>query len=67
MKNHKMQASKRVVLAAWGSHGDILPFVGLGKQLLALGHRPVLAASSHYQSLARDHGLDFAPSEGTPA
>jgi rhamnosyltransferase subunit B len=61
MKNNQAQESKRIVLAAWGSHGDVLPFVGLGKQLLALGHRPVLAASTHYQALALEHGLAFAP------
>lgn len=61
MKNHQAQASKRIVLAAWGSHGDVLPFVGLGKQLRALGHQPVLAASTHYQALAQAHGLAFAP------
>lgn len=61
MNKIQAQASKRIVLAAWGSHGDVLPFVGLGKQLRALGHQPVLAASTHYQSLAQAHGLAFAP------
>ena len=51
----------RVVLTSYGTHGDILPFVGIGKELLALGHEPVLAASTYFEPLARAHGLAFAP------
>lgn len=52
---------KRIVLTSFGTHGDIIPFVGIGKHLLTLGHRPVLAASSYFEPLARAHGLEFAP------
>lgn len=51
----------RVVLTSYGTHGDILPFVGIGKELIDLGHQAVLAASSYYEPLARAHGLEFAP------
>lgn len=51
----------RVVLTSYGTHGDILPFVGIGKELQTLGHQAVLAASSYYEPLARAHGLEFAP------
>lgn len=51
----------RVVLTSYGTHGDILPFVGIGKELIAQGHQAVLAASSYYEPLARLHGLEFAP------
>ncbi|MES2091568.1 MAG: glycosyltransferase [Pseudomonadota bacterium] len=53
--------SKRIVLATFGTHGDVLPFVGLAKQLQARGHRPVIATSSLYESLLREHGVEFAP------
>jgi rhamnosyltransferase subunit B len=53
--------SLRVVLSTRGTLGDIAPFLGLAKQLKALGHRPVLAACRSHEKLAREHGIDFAP------
>ncbi len=54
-------SGKKVVLATRGTFGDAIPFVGIGKQLLAMGHRPVLASAREYEPLAREHGLDWAP------
>lgn len=51
----------RCLLASIGTDGDIFPHLGLGKELLARGHAVVLAASGHYEPLARAHGLDFHP------
>jgi len=56
-----MSLARKIVLTSRGSHGDILPFVGLAKQLKALGHQPVLAACRSYEPLARAHGVAFAP------
>lgn len=56
-----MSLARKIVLTSRGSHGDVLPFVGLAKQLKALGHQPVLAACRSYEPLARAHGVDFAP------
>ncbi len=53
--------SKRIVLTTFGTHGDIVPFIGIAKQLQALGHRPVLATSSFFAPLAAEHGIDFSP------
>lgn len=52
---------KKVVLVTRGTFGDAIPFVGIGKQLLAMGHRPVLCCAREYEALARAHGLDWAP------
>lgn len=57
----QMHTSKRIVLNTFGTHGDILPFVGIAKQLQALGHRPVIATSTLYEPLMRSHGVDFLP------
>jgi len=51
----------RCLLASIGTDGDIFPYVGLGKRLLARGHGVVLAASAHYEPLARAHGFEFHP------
>ncbi len=52
---------KHIVLTTFGTHGDIVPFIGIAKQLQALGHRPVLATSSFFAPLAAQHGVEFHP------
>ena len=49
----------RIVLTAWGSYGDINPYVGLALELKARGHEPVLAAPAYYRSLAEREGIAF--------
>ena len=50
-----------VLLVSWGSFGDINPFIGLGRQLRARGHRTTLIANQYFEPIARSEGLDFAP------
>jgi UDP:flavonoid glycosyltransferase YjiC (YdhE family) len=50
-----------VVLVSIGTDGDIFPYVGLGAALQARGHRITLAASEHYEPLARRYGFAFHP------
>jgi rhamnosyltransferase subunit B len=52
---------KKVVLATRGTFGDVIPFVGIGKQLKALGHHVVICSAREYEALVREHGLDWAP------
>jgi len=49
----------RVILASVGTDGDVFPYVGLGAELRSRGHQVILAASAHYESLARVHGFSF--------
>jgi len=42
--------SKRVVIATFGSFGDVNPYVGLALGLKQRGHRPVLATAEFYRS-----------------
>ncbi|OYV89117.1 MAG: hypothetical protein B7Z73_07195 [Planctomycetia bacterium 21-64-5] len=51
----------RILLVAVGSAGDVHPFVGLGLQLAARGHRVTLLASGYFEKLARQVGFDFVP------
>ena len=47
----------RIVLASWGSYGDVNPYVGLALALRARGHEPVLATAGFYRALAEREGL----------
>lgn len=49
----------RIVLTAWGSYGDINPYMGLALELKARGHEPVLATPAYYRSLAEREGIAF--------
>lgn len=53
---------QRIVLATFGSPGDIQPFLAIGHALHARGHQPVIATSPYYRDLVSAAGLDFAPS-----
>ncbi|MFN4243315.1 MAG: glycosyltransferase [Tepidisphaerales bacterium] len=51
---------RHFVLATFGSHGDVHPFVGLGKALAARGHRVTVHTSGYFEPLVRRAGLDFS-------
>jgi rhamnosyltransferase subunit B len=52
----------KVILLSGGSLGDTLPFALVGKHLQARGHDVTLLATGTYEPIARDLGIDFAPS-----
>ncbi len=47
------------LLVTIGSHGDVHPFVGLGRALRKRGHRVTLLTAPHFETMAREAGLDF--------
>ncbi len=49
----------RIVLATFGSRGDVQPFIVLGQALLRAGHEVVLCASEDFEGFVRGHGLSF--------
>ena len=49
----------RVILTGLGSAGDVLPAVGVGRQLAERGHEVVLIASDHFRPLAEQSNLGF--------
>ncbi|MGL6072575.1 MAG: glycosyltransferase [Fimbriiglobus sp.] len=50
-----------VILSPMGSHGDVHPFVAIGRALVARGDRVTLNTSAHFAELATRHCFDFAP------
>lgn len=54
------RSSGRVVLATYGSPGDLFPFLAIGMELRDRGHDVVVAASERYRSAALASGLGFA-------
>lgn len=51
----------RIVLATFGSHGDLNPFLALGLELKARGHDVVVATAPVYQIDVQRLGLEHAP------
>lgn len=52
---------KRILLTTYGSLGDLQPYLALGLELQARGHRPVIGTSARYQAMVEGLGLGFAP------
>ncbi|MHB1326588.1 MAG: glycosyltransferase [Gemmatimonadales bacterium] len=51
----------RIVLTSFGSYGDVFPYLGLGLELRARGHFPVLAMPGYARDLVEGEGLEFHP------
>lgn len=51
---------KRGVIACWGSHGDLFPYIGLALALKARGHTPVIATNPGYRAEVEREGIEFA-------
>lgn len=49
----------RILIACWGSHGDVDPYIGLGLGLQSRGCRVTLAAPAHYREFIANQGLGF--------
>ena len=52
--------SRRIVIACWGSYGDVYPYVGLAKALNARGHRALIAAPAYYRPTVQREQIEFA-------
>lgn len=55
------RSGARIVLATWGSWGDLFPYLGLAIRLKALGHSPVIATCPYHQPAVEQAGIAFAP------
>ncbi len=56
----------RFLLTSWGSHGDLHPFLALGRGLLARGHAVTLVGHPDWAAEAQTAGLRFV-STGEPS
>lgn len=54
-------SAARVLISAAGSHGDVLPFVALGREFAARGHEVILYANPFFRRCATDASLAFVP------
>jgi MGT family glycosyltransferase len=54
-------SGKRIVLTTFGSFGDIHPYIAVGLELQARGHRVVIATSPAYREKIEATGLGFHP------
>src|SRR6516164_3994337 len=56
----------RIGIIAFGSRGDVQPYVALGKGLKQAGYEVVLLTHDSYQRLVRGAGLEFFAIGGNP-
>ena len=56
-----------VTILAYGSRGDVQPYVALGAGFRRAGHSVRLAAPRMFGSFVTEHGLEFSPLAGNPA
>jgi rhamnosyltransferase subunit B len=50
----------KILLNAVGSHGDVLPLIAMGRELLRRGYRPHLFANGAFETMAQEAGLPFS-------
>jgi rhamnosyltransferase subunit B len=53
--------SLRIPIVAIGSHGDVHPFLAIGKELRQRGHEVRMLMPAMFENLARALGLEFTP------
>ncbi len=55
----------RIAIIAFGSRGDVQPYVALGKGLHGAGHDVRLVTHEDFEGLVREHGLDYWLARGS--
>jgi rhamnosyltransferase subunit B len=58
--------SAHIVIATVGSLGDLFPFLAIGQELTARGHRVTVATHGIHQAAIEQAGLRFANASGIP-
>lgn len=62
MTNHPIAPDRpKILIATFGSLGDVNPFIGLAHALRSQGFDPVIATSEEYRDFIEGEGLDFKP------
>jgi UDP:flavonoid glycosyltransferase YjiC (YdhE family) len=52
----------KVLLTSFGSHGDVHPFIAVAAAMKARGHEVALIANSHFETPARNAGVELVSS-----
>jgi rhamnosyltransferase subunit B len=55
----RIDEGKRIILATFGSLGDVHPYIALALELRRRGHRPVIATSEIHRQIAEAEGIEF--------
>jgi rhamnosyltransferase subunit B len=55
-----MSSGKRIVIATFGSLGDVHPYLAIGRALLKRGHRPVVATFDAFRENVEAAGVEFS-------
>lgn len=53
--------SLNILIVAVGSYGDVLPLVGLGRELHSRGHTITFFTNGHFANLVQQTGIAFVP------
>ena len=56
-----MSGRKRIVLATFGSLGDLHPYIAIALDLARAGHEPVIATTDYHREAVEVEGIEFAP------
>src|SRR3990172_6433306 len=56
----------KITILAYGSHGDVQPFVALARGLQKKGHVVKIAAPHRFADFAGEQGVTFVPLAGDP-
>lgn len=51
----------RILISTAGSHGDVLPFIALGREFTARGHEVILYANPFFRGYTTDSAIRFVP------
>ncbi len=51
----------RVLISTAGSHGDVLPFIALGREFASRGHEVILYANPFFLGYTTDSAIGFVP------
>ncbi|MET0936081.1 MAG: glycosyltransferase [Luteibacter sp.] len=57
-------AARHIVVATVGSQGDLFPFLAVGRELQARGHRVTVGAHAIHRDAVAEAGLDFVLASG---
>ncbi|MCB9840422.1 MAG: glycosyltransferase family 1 protein [Phycisphaeraceae bacterium] len=51
----------RILIVTAGSHGDVHPFLGIGRAIQSLGHDAIVMTNPYFEPDVRGAGLEFRP------